>query len=108
MTELAKINHSNIMGYYGYEKNDKGLFIFVEFCSGGSFKQLIGKKVSELKAITLLTQLFDAMAYINKLSTCPPIQTNFTGTSSQTIFCLMKTKNLKLQISDWLEIWRYR
>ena len=72
MAELAKINHPNIMGYYGYEKNEKGLFFFVEFCSGGSLKQLIGKKISELKAITLFKQLLDAMTYINKLSTSVP------------------------------------
>ena len=100
MAELAKINHSNIMGYYGYEKNDKGLFFFVEFCSGGSLKQLIGKKISELKAITLFNQLLDAMTYINKLSMFLPTQTNCTGTSSQTTSYSMKINNLKLQISD--------
>ncbi len=68
MAELAKINHPNIMGYYGYEKNETGLYFFVEFCSGGSLKQLITKKMSELKVITLLRQLFDAMSYINRQS----------------------------------------
>lgn len=68
MTELAKVNHPNIMGYYGYKKDETGLYFFVEFCSGGSLKQLINKKMSELKVITLLRQLFDAMTYINKLN----------------------------------------
>lgn len=68
MAELAKINHPNIMGYYGYKKDESGLYFFVEFCSGGSLKQLITKRMSELKVITLLRQLFDAMTYINKLN----------------------------------------
>lgn len=29
MAELAKINHPNIMGYYGYEKNESGLYFFI-------------------------------------------------------------------------------
>lgn len=73
MAELAKVNHPNIMGYYGYKKDESGLYFFVEFCSGGSLKQLITKKMSELKVITLLRQLLDAMSYINKLSIYPII-----------------------------------
>jgi len=68
MAELAKVTHPNIMGYYGYKKDESGLYFFVEFCSGGSLKQLIGKKMSELKVITLVRQLLDAMSYINKLN----------------------------------------
>lgn len=86
MTELAKVNHPNIMGYYGYKKDETGLYFFVEFCSGGSLKQLINKKMSELKVITLLRQLFDAMTYINKLSNPSTIQTNFTEISNQITF----------------------
>jgi hypothetical protein len=29
MAELAKVTHPNIMGYYGYEKNETGLYFFV-------------------------------------------------------------------------------
>lgn len=100
MAELAKINHPNIMGYYGYEKNEIGLFFFVEFCSGGSLKQLITKKMSELKVITLFKQLLDAMTYINKLSNPSPIQKNYIEISSQTMCSLIRMKNLKLLISD--------
>ena len=64
MTELAKVNHPNIMGYYDYKKDESGLYFFVEFCSGGSLKQLITKKMSELKVITLVKQLLEAMSYI--------------------------------------------
>lgn len=85
MAELAKISHPNIMGYYGYKKDETGLYFFVEFCSGGSLKQLINKKMSELKVITLLRQLLDAMSYINKLSNSCPTQISFIGTSSPTI-----------------------
>lgn len=79
MAELAKVTHPNIMGYYGYEKNETGLYFFVQFCSGGSLKQLINKKMSELKVITLLKQFLEAMTYINKLSNTFLNQTSFIG-----------------------------
>ena len=65
MAELAELNHPNIMGYYGYEKNETGLYFFVEFCSGGTLKKIIGTKISELKVITLFRQFMSAMNYIN-------------------------------------------
>lgn len=108
MAELAKINHPNIMGYYGYEKNEVGLFFFVEFCSGGSLKQLINKKMSELKVITLFKQLLDAMTYINKLSTSPLTQISCTEISNQITSCLMKMKSLKSQTLGLLVMWMYR
>jgi serine/threonine protein kinase len=79
MAELAKVTHPNIMGYYGYEKNETGLYFFVEFCSGGSLKQLINKKMSELKVITLFKQFLEAMTYINKLSNTFLNQISFIG-----------------------------
>jgi serine/threonine protein kinase len=69
MEELAKIRHPNIMGYYGYEKNNDGLYCFLEFCSGSCLKQFASAKISELKVLTLFRQLLDAMSYINSLST---------------------------------------
>lgn len=57
MEELAKLNHPNIMGYYGYEMKPEGLYCFLEFCSGGELKPYCKKKVSEIKALTLLNQL---------------------------------------------------
>ena len=108
MAELAKINHPNIMGYYGYEKNDKGLFFFVEFCSGGSLKQISAKKCSELKVITLFRQLLDAMTYINKLSTSLHTQTNCIGTSNPTISFSMRMRNSRSLTLVWQEMSRCR
>ena len=34
------------MGYYGYEMTKDGLYCFIEFCGGGSLKQLAKKKIS--------------------------------------------------------------
>jgi len=65
MKDLAKINHPNIMGYYGYELNEDGLYCFVEFCNGGTLKKLIQSKISEMKVLTLYKQFLDAMTYIN-------------------------------------------
>ena len=108
MAELAKVNHPNIMGYYGYKKDESGLYFFVEFCSGGSLKQLITKKMSELKVITLVRQLLEAMSYINSLSIIHFTQINSTGILNLIIFSLMKRKNLKSQISDWLEMLKFK
>ena len=96
------------MGYYGYEKNEIGLFFFVEFCSGGSLKQLINKKMSELKVITLFKQLLDAMTYINKLSNPPLIQKNCIETLSPTMSSSTKTKNSRSLTSASQETLRYR
>lgn len=108
MAELAKVTHPNIMGYYGYKKDESGLYFFVEFCSGGSLKQLIGKKMSELKVITLVRQLLDAMSYINKLSNDYLTQTNFIVISSPIISSLTKTKNSRSLTLDSLVMWKYR
>ena len=93
MAELAKVNHPNIMGYYGYKKDESGLYFFVEFCSGGSLKQLITKKMSELNVITLLRQLLDAMSYINKLSISVTIKINSIEILNPTTSYWTKTKN---------------
>ena len=108
MAELAKVTHPNIMGYYGYKKDESGLYFFVEFCSGGSLKQLIGKKMSELKVITLVRQLLDAMSYINKLSKCFDMQTSSIVISSPITFFSTKTKNSRSLTSDWLVMWKSR
>lgn len=80
MEDLAKIRHPNIMGYYGYEKNNEGLYCFIEFCSGGSLKQFSAAKISEMKVVTIFRQLLDAMTYINSLSTFLLMkQTKFIG-----------------------------
>jgi serine/threonine protein kinase len=44
------------------------LYCFIEFCNGGSLKDLIKQKISELKIMTLLKQFLEAMTYINKMS----------------------------------------
>ena len=69
MEDLSKLNHPNIMGYYGYEKKAEGLYCFLEFCAGGELKQYFKKRVSEIKAMSLLKQLLQAMTYINEQST---------------------------------------
>lgn len=71
MDDLSKLHHPNIMGYYGSEQNKDGLYCFIEFCNSGSLKDLIKNKISELKVMTLLKQLLEAMTYINKMSKFP-------------------------------------
>ena len=45
------------MGYYGYEDNEDGLYCFIEFCNGGTLKDLIKSKMSEMKVMSLFKQL---------------------------------------------------
>lgn len=68
MQDLAKITHPHIMGYYGYEDNEEGLYCFIEFCNGGSLKDIIKGKISELRVVKLFSQILDAMTYINDQS----------------------------------------
>lgn len=46
MDDLSKLHHPNIMGYYGSELNKDGLYCFIEFCNGGSLKDIINGKIS--------------------------------------------------------------
>lgn len=80
----------------------------MEFCSGGSLKQLIGKKMSELKVITLVRQLLDAMSYINKLSNSCFMQISSIVILNPTTFSLTKTNNSKSPTLGWPEMWRSR
>jgi serine/threonine protein kinase len=41
MRDLMKYKHPNIMGYYGHEERNEGLYCFLEFCGGGSLKDFI-------------------------------------------------------------------
>ena len=64
--------------------------------------------MSELKVITLVRQLLDAMRYINRESKSENIQKNFTETSSLITYSWIKTNNSKSLILDWLEMSRFR
>ena len=108
MHDLAKINHPHIMGYYGYEENEEGLFCFIEFCNGGTLKDLIKAKISEMKVLSLYRQMLDAMTYINEQSTHHLTQTRFIAISSLIIFCLTKMESSKLLTSGWHVMWRPR
>lgn len=68
MEDLAQIKHQNIMGYYGFQDNEEGLYCFLELCNGGTLKDMIKARISELKVVSLFRQLLDAMTYINSQS----------------------------------------
>jgi serine/threonine protein kinase len=36
MQELTKLHHRNIMGYYGCKLTLEGLYLFLEYCGGGT------------------------------------------------------------------------
>ena len=66
MSALTKFHHPSIMDYYGHVENNEGLYCFLEFCGGGSLKDLCKQgKISELKVLTLFKQLLSSMVYIN-------------------------------------------
>jgi serine/threonine protein kinase len=74
MHDLAKLNHPNIMGYYGYEVKEgiiegAGTYFFLEYCGGGTLKKKIQQGMPELKVLDLFSQILDAMTYIHQEST---------------------------------------
>ena len=87
---MQKLNHPNIMKFYGYEggaNSPDGIFMFLELCEGGTLRDRINCQMTEREAMDLFGQLVEGMAYINEQSTPPPTQPSSTETSSRTTCC---------------------
>jgi serine/threonine protein kinase len=72
ITIMRKLNHPNIMQYYGSSGDrtaPEGIFMFLELCEGGTIGNLIASKLTELRAYELFKQLTEGMAYMNEQST---------------------------------------
>ena len=53
------------MGYYGFEKQNDSVYIFVEFCPNGTLTDFIKEGIDEAEALKLFRQLIEGMCYMN-------------------------------------------
>ncbi|KAG0217908.1 hypothetical protein BGX33_009207 [Mortierella sp. NVP41] len=64
---LKKLNHANIVKYYGFEKTTDYLNIILEFCENGSLRSLCKNfgKLPEHLGATYITQVLDGLIYLH-------------------------------------------
>ncbi|EPX72592.1 STE/STE11 protein kinase Wis4 [Schizosaccharomyces octosporus yFS286] len=67
MTVLEKLNHPNIVSYYGVEVHREKVYIFMELCQGGSLADLLSHGRIEDEAVvgTYVLQLLEALCYMH-------------------------------------------
>lgn len=66
--DLLKIlKHKNIVKYHGFIKNDKKLLIFLEYCSGGSLRNLYKKNgpLTEEEVVKFLKEVLEGLIYLH-------------------------------------------
>lgn len=66
--DLLKIlKHKNIVKYHGFIKNDKKLLIFLEYCSGGSLRNVYKKKgpLTEKQVVKYMKQVLEGLIYLH-------------------------------------------
>ncbi len=66
--DLLKIlNHPNIVKYHGFVKTHEVLYIFLEYCEGGSLRAIYKQKgpLSEQEIIPYLTQVLQGLKYLH-------------------------------------------
>ncbi|KAI3645187.1 hypothetical protein MP228_011351 [Amoeboaphelidium protococcarum] len=68
MSVLQNLRHPNIIEYYGAEVHRDKVFIFMEFCSGGSlFNMLESGRIEEEKVLQLYTyELLQGLQYLHQ------------------------------------------
>ena len=63
---MAKLEHQNVLGYYGCVQTYEGLFIFLEICEKGCLSAYLEKHhLTQSQSLVFLKQIVAAMAYIN-------------------------------------------
>lgn len=66
--ELMKtLNHLNIVKLIDYYVNDKYIVIVLEYCNGGSLKNLLNKGLNENEIRPIVYQIVNGMYYLNKM-----------------------------------------
>lgn len=67
MTVLEMLNHPNVVQYYGVEVHRDKVYIFMEFCEGGSLAGLLthGRIEDELVIQIYTLQMLEGLAYLH-------------------------------------------
>lgn len=68
MTVLEMLDHPNIVSYYGIEVHRDKVFIFMEYCAGGSLANLLehGRIEDEAVVQVYTLQLLEGLAYLHQ------------------------------------------
>ncbi|KAK0703766.1 hypothetical protein B0T26DRAFT_657437 [Lasiosphaeria miniovina] len=69
MRVLESIDHPNVVSYYGIEVHRDRVYMFMEFCSGGSLASLLEHgRIEDEQVITVYAlQLLEGLAYLHEL-----------------------------------------
>ena len=70
MRVLESVDHPNVVTYYGIEVHRDRVYMFMEFCSGGSLANLLehGRIEDEQVIMVYALQLLEGLAYLHGLS----------------------------------------
>ena len=68
MRVLEAVDHPNVVSYYGIEVHRDRVYIFMEFCSGGSLASLLehGRIEDEQVIMVYALQLLEGLAYLHE------------------------------------------
>lgn len=69
MTVLEMVSHPNIVQYYGVEVHRDRVYIFMEYCSGGSLASFLAstEPLQDEKIVSFYTlQMFEGLAYLHQ------------------------------------------
>jgi len=69
MRVLESVDHPNVVSYYGIEVHRDRVYMFMEFCSGGSLANLLehGRIEDEQVIMVYALQLLEGLAYLHEL-----------------------------------------
>ncbi|KAL2122703.1 hypothetical protein VTJ04DRAFT_3158 [Mycothermus thermophilus] len=69
MRVLETVNHPNVVSYYGIEVHRDRVYMFMEFCSGGSLANLLehGRIEDEQVIMVYALQLLEGLAYLHEI-----------------------------------------
>ncbi|ROV91244.1 hypothetical protein VPNG_09704 [Cytospora leucostoma] len=69
MRVLEAVDHPNVVSYYGIEVHRDRVYIFMEFCSGGSLANLLehGRIEDEQVIMVYALQLLEGLAYLHEV-----------------------------------------
>ena len=68
MSVLQVLDHPNVVSYYGIEPHRDKVYIFMEYCSGGSLAGLLehGRIGDETVILVYTLQMLEGLAYLHQ------------------------------------------